>query len=166
MCVLSLLMGKGQKLIPELLQAFATGAFLHDVGQMRIPRNIPPKTGLYTPQERKLMQKYSELGTALLRRSGMSEDLCRVVLEHHEQPDGSGSQQRGTISHLSWRDGQSRKRSGARRNLSYLGAVASRDILGQLDTGRVRFSFLLYKLNLYMHSLGLSQSDVVALPRL
>ena len=100
MCVLSLVMGKGQKLIPELLQAFAIGAFLHDVGQMRIPRNIPPKTDLYTPQERKLMQKYSELGTAMLRRSGMSEDLCPVVLEHHEQPDGSGSQQRETISHL------------------------------------------------------------------
>jgi len=69
-------MGKGQKLIPELLQALATGAFLRDVGQMRIPRNIPPKTGLYTPQERKLMQKHSELGAAMLRRSDMSEDVC------------------------------------------------------------------------------------------
>ena len=143
MCVLSLVMGKGQKLIPELLQALATGAFLHDWGQMRIPRSIPPKTGLYTPQERKLMQKHAGLGSAMLRRSGVSEDVCRVILEHYKQLDGSGSQQRETSSHASWRDGQSRKRSGARHNLSYLVALSSRDILGQLNAGRVIFSFLL-----------------------
>ena len=89
-CVLSLVMGKGQELVSELLQTLATGAFLHDVGQMRLPRNIRRKSGLYTPQERKLMQKHSELGAAMLRSSGVSEDVCRVVIEHHERPDGSG----------------------------------------------------------------------------
>ena len=89
-CVLSLIMGKGQELVSGLLQTLATGALLHDVGQMRLPRNIRRKTGLYTPQERKLMQKHSELGAAMLRSSGMSEDVCRVVIEHHERPDGSG----------------------------------------------------------------------------
>ena len=135
--------GQAAKVDPELLQALARGAFLHDVRQLRISRNIPQKTGLYTPQERKMMQKHSEFGAAMLRRSGMSEDVCRVVLEHHKQPDGSGSQQCETIFHPSWRDGQSRKRSGVRHNLSYLVALSSRDILGQLNAGRVIFSFLL-----------------------
>lgn len=89
-CVLSLVMGKGQELASGLLRTLATGAILHDVGQMRLPRNIRRKTGLYTPQERKLMQKHAELGAAMLRSSGMSEDVCRVVIEHHERPDGSG----------------------------------------------------------------------------
>ncbi len=39
-CVLSLVMGKGQELVSELLQTLATGAYLHDVGQIRLPRNI------------------------------------------------------------------------------------------------------------------------------
>ena len=41
----------------------------------------------------------------------------------------------------SWRDSHSRKRSGTRDDFSYLVAVSSRDIPGQLDSGRVSFWF-------------------------
>ena len=89
-CVLSVVLGKGQEMEAAQLETLATGAFLHDVGQVRLPRNIRRKTGLYTPQERKLMQKHAELGAAILRRAGIDDAICQLALEHHERPDGSG----------------------------------------------------------------------------
>ena len=64
---------------------------LHDVGQMRLPRNVVLKAGRYTDGEQRLMQAHPQLGLTLLDRSGnFPEEARRIIAEHHERADGSG----------------------------------------------------------------------------
>jgi putative nucleotidyltransferase with HDIG domain len=90
-CVISLVMGKKQGLDQQQLGFLGMGALLHDVGQMRLPRNLLRKPGTYTHQEQKLMQEHLQLGVALLSQcENISQESRRIVAEHHERADGSG----------------------------------------------------------------------------
>ena len=67
------------------------GAMLHDVGISRLPRNLLRKSGAYTEQERRLMERHPILGATILRQSENIPELAqRIAIEHHERIDGSG----------------------------------------------------------------------------
>ena len=73
----------------ELLRA---AAVMHDVGKIGLPAEIVRKTEGLTSQERKEMERHTELGYELL--SGSESELLRlaatIALTHHERFDGSG----------------------------------------------------------------------------
>ncbi|HXG17677.1 MAG TPA: DUF3391 domain-containing protein [Methylomirabilota bacterium] len=90
-CMLSLLIGKQQALSAEQFEALGVGALLHDVGKMRLPRNLLRRSTEYSAKAQKLLQEHPRLGVALLAQNkDLSESALRIILEHHERLDGSG----------------------------------------------------------------------------
>jgi HD-GYP domain-containing protein (c-di-GMP phosphodiesterase class II) len=80
----------------ELLQA-GMGGLLHDIGKIQIPSGIINKPGKLSAKEFEKIQKHPELGVAFLSSPGLTlppqverSILLRIVLEHHENVDGSG----------------------------------------------------------------------------
>lgn len=90
-CILSLVVGVEQGNDEARLEALGMGALLHDVGYLRLPRNLFRKGGALNESEEKLRKQHPTLGISLL---GLPPDLPeitrRIILEHHEEGDGSG----------------------------------------------------------------------------
>lgn len=72
------------------LGSLARGAYLHDIGKLGVPDGILLKPGPLTPEERKLMQRHSQIGFDLVKDIPFLADATDVVLMHHERFDGSG----------------------------------------------------------------------------
>jgi putative nucleotidyltransferase with HDIG domain len=90
-CTFALILGKNQGFERVRLEWLGVGALLHDIGKLRLPRNMLRKQGAYTPQERQLMQQHPRLGVAILSDTlGIHHESRRIILEHHERLDGSG----------------------------------------------------------------------------
>ena len=90
-CAFALVMGKNQGYAKIKLEQLGIGALVHDVGELRLPRNLLNKPTVYTEQERRLIQQHPQLGVSILSQSdGIHQESLRIVLEHHERIDGSG----------------------------------------------------------------------------
>ncbi len=72
------------------LGTLARGAYLHDIGKLGVPDGILLKPGPLTPEERKLMQRHSQIGYDLVKDIPFLADATDVVLMHHERFDGTG----------------------------------------------------------------------------
>jgi HD-GYP domain-containing protein (c-di-GMP phosphodiesterase class II) len=90
-CAFALVVGKFQGYEKPRLEQLGAGAMLHDVGELRLPRNLLRKAEAYTDQERRLLHQHPRLGVAIMSKSNdMHEESLRIILEHHERIDGSG----------------------------------------------------------------------------
>jgi HD-GYP domain-containing protein (c-di-GMP phosphodiesterase class II) len=66
-------------------------ALLHDVGKVRVPKEIINKPGPLTPEERAVMQLHTIEGERLLLRvGGLLGEVGRIVRSCHERYDGAG----------------------------------------------------------------------------
>ncbi|MDT7044227.1 HD-GYP domain-containing protein [Candidatus Nitronereus thalassa] len=103
-CVLALVVGYRSQMSALQLHDLALGALLHDVGQLRLPRNLLLKKGTFTSEERNLYLNHPKLGSTLMSKAeDVSEVSRRIVLEHHERVNGKGypwKRQGNTISLL------------------------------------------------------------------
>ncbi|MEM6690545.1 MAG: HD domain-containing phosphohydrolase [Planctomycetota bacterium] len=79
------------------IENLALASSLHDIGKVGIPDAVLLKPGRFEPDERKIMEKHSELGGECLKAIGdqLGEDdflqLSREIAYcHHEKWDGSG----------------------------------------------------------------------------
>ncbi|OEU69871.1 MAG: metal-dependent phosphohydrolase [Desulfovibrio sp. S3730MH75] len=87
----SVLLGKDMGLDHEQLQHLGIAALFHDVGKGRIPNKVLNKPGKLTVEEYEIMKGHSLLGLKVLRSvDGLSKDVLRGVVEHHERFDGTG----------------------------------------------------------------------------
>ena len=66
------------------------GAYLHDLGKVRIPQEILNKPGRLTDEEFAVIKKHPEWGVELLADVEFPWDLEPIVRSHHEKLDGSG----------------------------------------------------------------------------
>jgi len=90
-CTLSLIVAHDYGVAGEDLEALGAGALLHDIGYIRLPRNLYRSSHDLTEQERAVMQKHPSLGLAILRDTQEERDaVVRIVVEHHECINGSG----------------------------------------------------------------------------
>lgn len=90
-CAFALIVGKSQGYSMHQLEQLGGGALLHDIGELRLPRNLLCKRGIFDEQERRLVQQHPLLGVKILSESGgIHADSLRIVREHHERIDGSG----------------------------------------------------------------------------
>lgn len=66
------------------------GAYLHDLGKVRVPHEILYKPGPLTPEERTVVQQHPQWGVELLATVEFPWDIKSVIRWHHEHYDGSG----------------------------------------------------------------------------
>jgi putative nucleotidyltransferase with HDIG domain len=90
-CILSLIIASECGVDEQDREALGVGALLHDIGYIRLPRNLYRKSGTLTEQEKTLMRQHPALGLAIVSECKEERDAVRrVIAEHHERCDGNG----------------------------------------------------------------------------
>jgi putative nucleotidyltransferase with HDIG domain len=90
-CTLSLIVGHDYGVPEKDLEALGAGALLHDIGYVRLPRNLYRKSPDLSEEERAMMQQHPALGLAILQDAQEDRDaVVRIVAEHHECIIGTG----------------------------------------------------------------------------
>ncbi len=73
------------------VRAFGIAGLLHDIGKIRVPREILTKPGKLTPEERELMNAHTVEGARIILESEEQLELASVVAyEHHIMLNGGG----------------------------------------------------------------------------
>jgi putative nucleotidyltransferase with HDIG domain len=63
---------------------------VHDVGKIGLPPGLLDKPGALTLEERRQMQRHSEIGEGILAKVDDYGDIAKIVRHHHERIDGEG----------------------------------------------------------------------------
>jgi putative nucleotidyltransferase with HDIG domain len=66
------------------------GAYLHDVGKVRVPHEILNKPGRLTSDEREIMEQHPLYGVELLASVEFPWQVKPIIRWHHEKADGTG----------------------------------------------------------------------------
>jgi putative nucleotidyltransferase with HDIG domain len=66
------------------------GAYLHDLGKVRVPHEVLNKPGALTPDEFRVIQMHPLWGLELLATVDFPWDIKPIIRWHHEKYDGSG----------------------------------------------------------------------------
>lgn len=72
------------------LMTVRVGAYLHDIGKMRVPHEILNKPGRLTPDEMAIMQMHTLWGLELVAGIEFPWGVKPIIRSHHEKVDGSG----------------------------------------------------------------------------
>jgi len=82
-----MLLGLSKKEINEL----ALGAFLHDIGKMKVPKEVLNKPAKLDLKELEIMRRHTSLGYRYIKEKFEIPDrIARVALDHHEKYSGKG----------------------------------------------------------------------------
>jgi len=75
----------------EQVELAGLAGMLHDLGKMKIDKNILNKPGRLTPEEYEHVKQHAPLGYEMLKHDDeVHPAVAQAVLEHHERPDGAG----------------------------------------------------------------------------
>lgn len=72
------------------LGEIARGAFLHDIGKLKVPKHILNKPGRLTENEYERIKKHPELGMKLVKPFCLPEATLKPIIQHHERWNGTG----------------------------------------------------------------------------
>lgn len=82
--------GKEMGLSQEEMDILHRGGLLHDIGKLGIPNKILDKAGNLTAKEKQIIQTHPRLGARILEPISAYTDIMLIVLQHHENYDGTG----------------------------------------------------------------------------
>lgn len=89
--VLALSLARSLGIQGEELHHIATGALLHDCGQVTLPGSIMHKKGKLSEGEQKVYETHASAGAKLAQQVGTLDDsTVRIIQDHHELLDGTG----------------------------------------------------------------------------
>jgi len=98
-CLLSVAMMLFLKKPVKDCQKMGLAALFHDVGMTRMPQEIFFKSSSFTPEEWERVKNHPNLGKRLMSDcESMPVEGLRLIIEHHENADGSGYPQ-GLVLH-------------------------------------------------------------------
>ncbi len=63
---------------------------VHDIGKIGLPAGLLEKPGALTLDERREMQRHSEIGETILTKVDSYAEIASIVRHHHERVDGQG----------------------------------------------------------------------------
>lgn len=63
---------------------------VHDVGKIGLPAGLLEKAGSLSLEERRAMERHSEIGEDILRNVDDYSEIAQIVRSHHERVDGTG----------------------------------------------------------------------------
>ena len=66
------------------------GAYLHDIGKVRVPDEVLNKAGSLTDEEWNEMRRHTDYGAEMLREKEFLDGAAEIVRAHHERYDGAG----------------------------------------------------------------------------
>ena len=90
-CVLTLILGVENSCTEHEMETLGLAALLHDIGFVRLPRNLYRKTSALTEQEQTLMRQHPQLAATVLSKIDLlPEAVSHIIAQHHECQDGSG----------------------------------------------------------------------------
>ena len=92
------------------------GAYLHDLGKVRVPHEILNKPGPLTAEEFEVIKQHPVWGLELLATVHFPWDIKPIIHWHHERSDGTGYPDRL---------GARRSRSGPRSSASWTSTTPS-----------------------------------------
>lgn len=72
------------------VEALKMAGFFHDIGKVKVPKEILCKKEKLTPSEYEIVKKHSEFGYDILKSKKVDERVIMTALMHHERCDGSG----------------------------------------------------------------------------
>jgi putative nucleotidyltransferase with HDIG domain len=81
---------RAMKLDEVQLTTIRMGAYLHDLGKVRVPHEILNKPGALTPQEFEIIKQHPVWGIDLLATVEFPWDIKPIIRSHHERYDGTG----------------------------------------------------------------------------
>jgi putative nucleotidyltransferase with HDIG domain len=89
--VLTMALGEFLGMAPAAVRGFGLAGLLHDLGKVRIPKEILSKPGKLTPEERTVVEAHPADGARMILGGDEPLDLAAVVAyEHHRYHDGGG----------------------------------------------------------------------------
>lgn len=89
--VLAVILGKYLGMEGDDLRLLGVSGLFHDIGKARIPLEILNKPGRLTEEEFEIMKSHSQKGYDIMKKQkGLSRDVLRAILEHHERARGQG----------------------------------------------------------------------------
>jgi HD-GYP domain-containing protein (c-di-GMP phosphodiesterase class II) len=95
--LLSALIAIELKLVNHVIMQIVTGALLHDVGMLRLPKELTEKSGGLSEAEIQRMQGHPLYSYKIITKELLyPEDVGLVALQHHERWDGEGYPRRIT----------------------------------------------------------------------
>src|SRR5258707_13426734 len=77
-------------LSPEQLQLAHVAGLVHDIGKIGLHAGLVEKPGALTLEERREMQRHSEIGERILANVATYGEIAAIVRHHHERVDGGG----------------------------------------------------------------------------
>lgn len=87
----SSLAGKWMNFSSSEMENIIKAGLLHDIGKLRIPKEILNKKGRLLPEEFEIIKKHSMYGFNMLEgATELHESVKQAVMMHHEREDGSG----------------------------------------------------------------------------
>lgn len=89
--IISMVFARVLDMDEKLVEDVGLGGFLHDIGKIRVPREILHKEGPLTTEEFGIVKKHPRYGYEMVKKSTqITETVKKIVLLHHEKFDGSG----------------------------------------------------------------------------
>jgi putative nucleotidyltransferase with HDIG domain len=73
----------------EVEKAHLAG-LVHDIGKIGLSASVLEKPGALTLEERREMQRHSEIGERILAKVEIYREISQIVRHHHERVDGGG----------------------------------------------------------------------------
>ena len=89
--VLSMGLAEFMGLSPREVRSYGVAGMLHDLGKVRVPKDVLTKPGKLTPEEWALMRSHTVEGARLILQSDQNLDVAALVaFEHHIMINGGG----------------------------------------------------------------------------
>ena len=85
--VISGMIARKLEYAPRNIDELILAALMHDIGKLKI--KLPNESSFLSMNEEEL-KDHTVLGYKFIKELGLSEDIAKVALEHHENNDGSG----------------------------------------------------------------------------
>lgn len=89
---LSTLVGQAMQLPPQKMLELNLGAFLHDLGKVKVPDSILGKPSKLTNEEYDIIKQHPRYGREILHETDfpLFKEVGYIVEQHHERYDGKG----------------------------------------------------------------------------
>lgn len=89
--IMSTFLGERMNFKENELKDLGIGAILHDIGKTKVPISIINKKGSLTCEEYEEIKKHPIYGKEILKDNfKISNNVVKVIVEHHERIDGTG----------------------------------------------------------------------------